>query len=148
MVTTKPALKSHTVTPVSLLFLLSLLLLSAVAPAPAIAADKIPDSAWQTGTLRNVTSDTHSRVLGMMNNGQGMVGTQVRIVWHYTIDGGQYVYEADRTTKRHDKPLNVTINGPVKFAVVGMDLYLCDDVGKVHKLAIATKTLKTADNHK
>lgn len=38
------------------------------------AAPRIPDSAWQTGTLRNVTNDTHSRLLGMYNNGQGMVG--------------------------------------------------------------------------
>lgn len=55
---------------------------------------------------------------------------------------------ADWTTNRHDKALNVTINGPVKFAVVGMDLYLVDDVGKVHKLAIATKTLKAASSAK
>jgi len=139
----KPASTLHTVTPARLLIFLSILLPSAVALAPAIAADKIPYSAWQTGMLRNVTSDTHSRVLGTINNGTGMVGTQVRIVWHYTIDGGQYIYEADRTTNRHDKALNVTINGPVKFAVVGMDLYLVDDEDKVHKLAIATKTLKT-----
>lgn len=107
------------------------------------AVPKIPDSAWQSGTLRNVTNDTHSRLLGMYNNGQGMVGEQIRIIWHYTIDGGQYIYDAERTTNRHGKPLNVTINGPVKFAVVAMDLYMRDDAGKVQKLAIVTKTLKT-----
>jgi hypothetical protein len=31
----------------------------------------------------------------------------------------------------------------MKFAVVGMGLYMRDDVGKVQKLAIVTKTLKT-----
>jgi len=143
----KTAPQLYAATPARLLILLSLLLLSAVAPAPAIAADKIPDSAWQTGTLRNVTSDTHSRVLGTINNGTGMVGTQVRIVWHYTIENSQYIYEADRTTNRHDKALNVTINAPIKFAVVRMDLYLQDEAGKVHKLAIATKTLKTENGN-
>ncbi|MGO8720771.1 MAG: hypothetical protein ACLQMO_16395 [Acidobacteriaceae bacterium] len=111
--------------------------------AVSYAAPKIPDSAWQVGTLRSATSDTHSHLVGMYNNGHGMVGEHIRIIWHYTIDGGQYIYEAERTTRRHGKPLNVTINGPVKFAVVGTDLYLRDDAGKVHKLAIVTKTLKT-----
>lgn len=139
----KSALQLHAATSSRLLILASLLLLIVMAPAPAPAADKIPDSAWQTGTLRNVTNDTRSRVLGVMNNGQGMVGTQIRIVWHYTLEGGEYVYEADMTTNRHGRPLNVTINAPVKFAVVGMDLYLQDEAGKVHRLAIATKTLET-----
>lgn len=140
---TKPSLKSQTTTPARLLVLSSLLLFLFGAPASARAAHKIPDSAWQTGTLRNVTSNTHSRVLGVMNNGQGMVGTQVRIVWRYTIESSLYIYEADRTARRRDKALDVTINAPVRFAVVGMDLYVRDDAGKVHKLAIATKTLKT-----
>jgi hypothetical protein len=108
-----------------------------------VFAEKIPDSAWQTGTLRNVTSDTRSRVIGMYNNGQGMVGEQIRIITHYSIETPQYIYEAERTTRRHDKSLNVTINGQVKIAVEGMDLYIYDDVGKVHKLMIATKTLKS-----
>ncbi len=138
----KSAPKLHAVTSVRLQILVSLLLLFAVAPTTAAAANKIPDSAWQTGTLRDVTTDTHSRVVGMINNGHGMVGTQIRIVWHYTIDGNQYAYQADRTTRGRKKPLDVTINAPIKFAVVGMDLYLKDEAGKVHKLAIATKTLK------
>lgn len=112
------------------------------------AAPKIPASAWRTGILRNVTSDTQSRVVGVLNNGQGVLGEKVRIVWHYTIVGGQYVYEADRTTRRRDKPLDLTINAPIKFAVVGMDLYLQDDSGKVYKLAIMTKALQGDANGK
>ncbi len=138
----KPVPQLHAATPGRLLVLISLLMLVALAPATVAAAKKIPDSAWQTGTLRNVTNDTNSRLVGMYNNGYGMVGEKVRIVWHYIIDAGQYVYESERTTRRHDKPLNLTINGPVKFAVDGMDLYLRDEDGKVHKLTIATKTLK------
>lgn len=112
------------------------------------AAPKVPDSAWQSGMLRGVTNDTHSRVVGMINNGQGFVGEKIRIVWHYTIEGGQYVYEADRTTRRHDKPLDVTINAPVKYAILGMDLYLQDSSGKVYKLAVVTKTVKGDANAK
>lgn len=102
-----------------------ILLLAAVASMPAAAAKTIPDSAWQTGTLRSVTNDTQSRVFGWTShNGVGHVGEKVSVVWHYTIEGGEYVYEADRTARQHDKPLDVTINAPVQFAVVGMDLYL------------------------
>jgi hypothetical protein len=43
-------------------------------------AEKILDSASETGTLRGVTNDTHSRLIGMYNNGQGMMGEQIRIV--------------------------------------------------------------------
>ena len=111
-------------------------------------AEKIPDSAWQMGTLRSVTSDTRSRVLGAMNNGQGVIGEQVRIITHYAIDTAQFIYQADNTTRRHDKPLDVTINGPIKFAVMGTDIYVCEDTGKVHKMVVATKTLKTDNNPK
>lgn len=112
---------------------------------PASGADKIPDSAWQTGKLLNVSSESHSRVVGTINNGSGFVGTAVRVITHYTIENTQYIYQADRTSRRHDKALDVTINAPVQFAVVGMDFYLRDDAGRVHKLAVVTKTLK-ADN--
>jgi hypothetical protein len=140
---TKPVLRRYIASAERLLILVLLLSFATV----AAIAEKIPDSAWQTGTLHSVTSDTHSRLLGMVNNGQGMVGEQIRIVTHYTIESPQYIYQADLTTKRHDKPLNVTINAPVTFAIVGMDIYLRDDIGKVHKLSIATKTLKTEDNN-
>lgn len=134
--------------PARLLVCASLLLLAAVASVPAVAAKKIPDSAWQTGMLRNVTNDTRSRIIGWTShNGVGHVGEKVSVVWHYTIEGQQYTYEADRTARQHDKPLDLTINAPVKFAVVGMDLYLTDDGGKAHKLEIATKTLKTENGN-
>lgn len=120
------------------------LLLAMISSVPALAAKKIPDTAWQAGTLRNVTNDTQSRVFGWTShNGVGHVGEKVSVVWHYTIEGQQYTYEAERTARQHDKPLDVTINAPVKFAVVGMDLYLQDAARKVHKLEVVTKALKT-----
>ena len=47
----------------------ALALTFALIVASSNAAPKVPDSAWQTGTLRNVTNDTHSRLLGTSNNG-------------------------------------------------------------------------------
>ena len=121
----------------------SLLIVVLLLSLTALAATKIPDSAWQTGTLRNVTSDSHSKMVGAYNNGHGVLTEKVRTVTHYTIEAPQYIYQADRLTNQHDKPLDVTINGPVKFAVVGTDMYLNDDTGKSHKLTVATKTLRT-----
>jgi hypothetical protein len=45
--------------------------------------------------------------------------------------------------KKHDKPLNVTINAPVKFAIENEDCYLLDDQGTEHKLVVEKKTLKS-----
>lgn len=141
----KTAPQSHTVTPTRLSIALALLLLVAVAPVPAVAK-RIPKSAWQTGTLRNVTDKSHPFVYGWRShNGVGRTVTTVYIVWQYTIENSKYIYTAEMKTKHRDEALNVTINTPVKFAVVGMDLYLRDATGKVHNLAIETKTLKTKD---
>jgi hypothetical protein len=45
--------------------------------------------------------------------------------------------------KKHDKPLEVTVNAPVKFAIEKGDCYLLDDEGKEHKLMVEKKILKT-----
>jgi hypothetical protein len=73
-----------------------------------------------------------------------MIATLRNDVTLYTIDDGKYVWVVSRRMiKKHDKPLNVTINAPVKFAVENEDCYLLDDQGKEHKLVVEKKTLKT-----
>jgi len=73
-----------------------------------------------------------------------MIATLRNDVTLYTIDDGKYVWVVSRRMrKKHDKPLNVTINAPIKFAVENEDCYLLDDQGKEHKLVVEKKTLKT-----
>ena len=72
-----------------------------------------------------------------------MIATLRNDVTLYTIDDGKYVWVVSRRMiKKHDKPLNVTINAPVKFAIENADCYLLDDQGKEHKLVVEKKTLK------
>lgn len=140
----KPVQQHRTATPARLPVLLSLVLLVVFAATPAAFAKKIPNSAWKTGTLRNVTEKSQPYVYGWRSaNGVGRTVTTVYIVWQFTIENAKYIYTAELKTKHRDEALDVTINTPVTFAVVGMDLYLRDAEGKAHKLAIETKTLRT-----
>ena len=140
----KPVQQHRTATPARLPVLLSLFLLVPFAATPAAFAKKIPNSAWKTGTLRNVTEKSQPYVYGWRShNGVGRTVTTVYIVWQFTIENAKYIYTAEMKTKHRDEALDVTINTPVTFAVVGMDLYLRDAEGKAHKLAIETKTLRT-----
>ena len=43
-----------------------------------------------------------------------------------------------------DKQPTVTVNGPIKFAIVKSDFYFQDEEGKQYKLVLAKKTLKAA----
>ncbi|MGB8066047.1 MAG: hypothetical protein WCF26_29460 [Candidatus Sulfotelmatobacter sp.] len=73
-----------------------------------------------------------------------MIATLRNDVTLYTIDDGKYLWVVSRRmVKKHDKPLNLTINAPVKFAIEKGDCYLLDDEGKEHKLMVEKKILKT-----
>ena len=59
------------------------------------------------------------------------------------VDGGDKIYAISRLLKyRWNKEANVTVNGPVKFAIEGNHMYLLDDDGREHKAKIIKKTLK------
>ena len=64
-------------------------------------------------------------------------------VTYYTIDDGKYRWVVSRRmTKKDDKPLNLTLNAPVKFAIEKKACYLLDDEGEEHKLTVERKTQK------
>lgn len=53
------------------------------------------------------------------------------------------VYVVARTLRiRRDKASDVTINGPIQFAIEGSTCYLRDAEGKEHKLSIEKKVAK------
>jgi len=61
----------------------------------------------------------------------------------YVLETETTVYE---TQWRSPKPLSLTVNGPVKFAVEkGNVLFLIDEDGKERKLGIIRKTAKAAN---
>jgi hypothetical protein len=104
------------------------------------------DRAWTTGTLVGSETERGTRTVGIPSTiGSGpMIATLRNDVTLYTINDGQYLWVVSRRMVRnHDKPLNLTINAPVKFAIEKGDCYLLDDEGKEHKLTVEKKILKT-----
>lgn len=104
------------------------------------------DHAWTTGTLVDSETERGTRTVGIPSTiGSGpMIATLRNDVTLYTIDDGKYLWVVSRRiTKKHDKPLDLTVNAPVKFAIEKSDCYLLDDEGKEHKLVVEKKTLKT-----
>jgi hypothetical protein len=101
-------------------------------------SEKIPDSAWQNGILDGMTSDTVQGPSVVM--GQTVIH-RTDTVTHYVLHGQQYIYQADRRTTPRDKPLDITIRGPVNFAIIGATVYVRDEHGTVHKLALVSKSL-------
>lgn len=78
-----------------------------------------------------------------------LIATLRNDVTLYTIDDGKYLWVVSRRMmKKNDKPLDLTINIPVKFAVEKQDCYLLDDEGKEHKLVVEKKTLKPKEPQK
>jgi hypothetical protein len=121
--------------------LLALLLLCL--PITDVWASTLPDSVWQQGTLASITTDEHTRGSGYLNGGAGYYRTREIVVAHYTIDTPAYRYEANLILKhRRDHQLNVTVNGPLRFAFTGKKFYIIDEDGKQHELDFVQKIKK------
>jgi hypothetical protein len=110
--------------------------------AVSIAKDRV----WNTGTLVNAETQSGARTVGIPPT--IITGPKIKTlrndVTFYTIDDGKYVWVVSRhMTKAEDKPLNVTIDAPVKFAIEKKNCYLLDDQGEEHKLTVERKILKT-----
>lgn len=109
------------------------------------AVSTAKDRAWTTGLLVNSETQRGTRTVGVPSTiGSGpMIATLRNDVTLYTIDDGRYVWVVSRRMiKKHDKPINLTINASVKFAIENQDCYLLDDQGKEYKLVVEKKTLK------
>ena len=101
---------------------------------------------WRTGTLVNAETQSEPRTIGIPPT--IITGPKIKTlrndVTFYTIDDGKYVWVVSRhMTNKDDKPLNVTINTPVKFAIEKKACYLLDEQGEEHKLRLERKLPKT-----
>jgi len=104
------------------------------------------DRAWTTGTLVNAETERGTRDVGVPPT--ILTGPKVLTlrndVTYYTIEDGKYVWVVSRRmTKKDDKPLDVTVNATVKFAIEKKVCYLLDEQGQEHKLVVERKTLKS-----
>lgn len=123
-----------------------------------VAAEKKRD--WQTGKVLDTerqryfagtvgNSNTYGNVDssgGIHANSSGGETAIYRVFETFVIEGDQYVYLAqERLRWRWSKAANVTVNGPVKYAVEKRNLYVIDEDGKEHEMEIVKKTLRVAE---
>jgi hypothetical protein len=61
----------------------------------------------------------------------------------FVVEGDKYVYLAqERLRRRWSKAANLTVNGPVKYAVEKRKLFVMDEDGKEPEMEIVKKTLR------
>ena len=69
-----------------------------------------------------------------------------RVFETFLIEGDKYAYLAqERLRWRWSKAANLTINGPVKYAIEKRKLFVIDEDGKEHEMEIIKKTLRLPD---
>lgn len=100
----------------------------------------IHDDEWKPGTLLSTSSSSNSGLVGVYNDGHGVL-TQRTVTWiFYVIDGGAMRYQGRQTLKHPwNHPLNVTVRAAIKYAIRGHDIYVLDDDGKTQKLELVGK---------
>ena len=128
----------------------------AVLALTTVAYAKQKERAWQTGKLvgtdearyfagtvgsSNTTGEIYdSTYSGDTSSSQTAV---YRVYQTYIIEANRYVYVAkERLRWRWSKPANLTVNGPVKYAVEKRNLFLLDEDGKEDEATISKKVLK------
>jgi hypothetical protein len=103
-------------------------------------------SRYFAGTIGNTSS---SGTVGDGTYSGTSNGTQTavyRIFETFVIEGEKYVYLAqERLRWRWSKAANVTVNGPIKYAVEKRNLFVIDEDGKEHEMEIVKKTLRLPD---
>jgi hypothetical protein len=101
---------------------------------------KSKDRVWQDGVLLDSSTERGTRIVPVGNGEQMSARDDIT---YYQIDGGKMVYVVARTLRhRHDKALDVTINGHVQFAIEGDTCYLRDAQGNEHKLSVEKRVAK------
>jgi hypothetical protein len=111
---------------------------------------KVLDSQRQryfAGTVSNSSTngsvDSDGNYHGNSSGGETAV---YRVFETFVVEGDKYVYLAqERLRWRWSKAANLTVNGPVKYAVEKRKLFVMDEDGKEHEMEIVKKTLRLSD---
>lgn len=124
----------------------------------AVGAEKKRD--WQTGkvldsersryfagTVGNANTYGTAQANGNYGTYQGNTNTSQTAVYRvfetFLIEGETHAYLAqERLRWKWSKPANLTVNGPVKFAVEKRKLFVIDEDGKEHEMEIVKKVLR------
>jgi hypothetical protein len=127
-------------------------------PHNAMGAEK--QRYWQTGKVLDSqrsryfagtmgTTNTTGTAQANSNNGtyQGTTTSSERAVYRvyetFLIEGETHAYLAqERMRWKWSRPANLTVNGPVKFAIEKRNLFVIDEDGKEHEMEIVKKVLR------
>ena len=130
---------------------LSLIVLTLGLCGYASAGKKARD--WQTGKL---VDSQRSQILagsvdrpGWVLKGKQITNDSKQAVYTtqdvFVIEGESLTYTVSEAVASGAKPAKVTVNGPIKFAIEDMVLYVTDEAGKEHRTQIMKKVLRTPD---
>jgi hypothetical protein len=115
---------------------------------------------WQQGKLLSTDEDRYfAGTVGSAStngtvNDSGDYGTYsahttgsqtaiYRVYQSYVIESGSYVYVArERLRWRWSKAAELTVNGPIRFAIEKDKIFILDEDGKEHDARITKKILK------
>ena len=124
----------------------------------AAGAEKVRD--WQTGkvldsersryfagTVGSANTTGTAQANGNYGTYQGNTNSSQTAVYRvfetFLIEGDTYAYLAqERLRWRWSKAANLTVNGPVKYAVEKRKLFVIDEDGKEHEMEIVKKILR------
>ena len=99
------------------------------------------------GTVGNANTTGTAQANGNYGTYQGNTNTTQTAVYRvyesFLIEGETHAYLAqERLRWKWSKPANLTVNGPVKFAVEKRKLFVIDEDGKEHEMEIVKKVLR------
>lgn len=104
-------------------------------------------SRYFAGTISSANTTGNLQTYGGYGTYQGYTnGSQIAVYRTYQtflIEGETHAYLAqERLRWRWSKPANLTVNGPVRFAVEKRKLFVIDDDGKEHEMEIVKRVLR------
>jgi len=136
--------------PLLLLVLLPAIILFAAQKQRDWQTGKVVDSErnrYFAGTIGNSNTTGTAQANGNYGTYQGSTNTSQTAVYRvyetFIIEGETYAYVAqERLRWRWSKPANLTVNGPVKYAIEKRRLYVIDEDGKEHEMEIVKRILR------
>jgi len=104
-------------------------------------------SRYFAGTVGNANTNGTAQVNGDYGTYQGHTNSTQTAIYRtyetFLIEGDTHAYLAqERLRWKWSKPANLTVNGPVKFAVEKRKLFVIDEDGKEHEMEIIKKVLR------
>ena len=104
-------------------------------------------SRYFAGTVGNANTTGTAQANGNYGTYQGNTNTTqtaiYRVYENFLIEGETTAYLAkERLLWKWSKPANLTVNGPVKYAVEKRKLFVIDEDSKEHEMEIVKKVLR------